>query len=252
MAWCEYCDKNINKSYISRHINSFTHRANLRKSTIKPKIIVSPIDNYNKEVDPIVKEHDLYVSTNYSNYVRVAYNKLFTSDEPASISEEEPQHERALTLMKNISEEITRSYYQWITKQTAMKIQISVEVIYKKEMTDPSSWTHTSPMNIITSVENIESTVYNCIADVSDKMIELELRGSVWIIDYVKNVTLKLSKYKIPMASSYIELPPKLRNSYLVNIKNDDNFCFLWCVVAYLHPATFHKDRVSNYAPYFD
>ena len=44
-----------------------------------------------------------------------------------------------------------------------MKIQIGVEVIYKKEMTDPSTWKHTSSMNIITSVENIESTVYNCI-----------------------------------------------------------------------------------------
>ena len=246
MDWCKYCNKEINKSYISRHINSFAQRANLRKSAIKPKIIVSPIDTYNKEVDLIVKEHDLDVSTNYSNYVRVAYNKLFTSDEPASIFEEEPQHERALTLMKNISEEITRSYYQQIPKQTAMKIQISIEVIYKKEMPKPSPWTHTSPMNIITSVENIESTVYNCIADVSDKMIELELRGSGWIIDYVKNVTLKLSKYKIPMGNSYIELPPKLRNNYLVNIKTHDNFCFLWCVVAYLHPATYHSDYITR------
>ena len=55
MVWCEYCDKEINKSYISRHINSFGHKANLRKSSIKPQIIVSPLQNYNKEVDPLLK-----------------------------------------------------------------------------------------------------------------------------------------------------------------------------------------------------
>ena len=54
------------------------------------------------------------------------------------------------------------------------------------------------------------------------------------------------------MGGSYIELPAKLHNKWLVNIKNDDNFCFLWCVVAYLHLATYHSDRVSNYTPYFD
>ena len=154
MEWCEYCEKEINKSYISRHINSFAHRANLRKRSIIPKITVSPIQNYNKEVDPIVKEHDLDVKTNYSSHARVEYYKSFTRDEPTQ-PEEEPQHERALTLMKNISEQITHSYFQWITKQTALKIQISAIVVYKKEMTDPSHCPHASELNIITSAENI-------------------------------------------------------------------------------------------------
>ena len=125
-------------------------------------------------------------------------------------------------------------------------------VVYKKEMTDLSHWPHSSQMNIITSPEIIESTVYNCIADLNDKMIEVEMVGTGRIIDYVESVKLCLSKYKIPLGNSYIKLPPNLRNNYLVNIKNDDNFCFLYCVVAYLHPATYHSDIVSNYAPYFN
>ena len=119
-------------------------------------------------------------------------------------------------------------------------------------MNDPSHCPHSSPLNIITSAENIDSTVYNCIADISDKMIEVKLVGTGRTIDYVESVKLCLSKYKIPLCSSYIELPLKLRNNYIVNIKNDDNFCFLWCVVDYLHPAIYHSDRVSNYAPYFN
>jgi hypothetical protein len=47
--------------------------------------------------------------------------------------------------------------------------------------------------------------------------------------------------YKPLAGSSYMELPKDISNSKcgLINIKNDDNMCFVWCHVRHLRP----KDR---------
>ena len=34
---------------------------------------------------------------------------------------------------------------------------------------------------------------------------------------------------------------------YILNIQYTDNKCLLWCLIAYLHPAKDHPNRVSNY-----
>ena len=52
------------------------------------------------------------------------------------------------------------------------------------------------------------------------------------VIDHIINI----SKYNTSVGSSYIKLPKKL-----ISIPNfDDNECFKWCVVTYLHPADHH------------
>ena len=46
--------------------------------------------------------------TKFSSHVRAEYYKSFTKDEP---TQSETEHERAQTLMKNISEQLTHSYF---------------------------------------------------------------------------------------------------------------------------------------------
>ena len=36
-------------------------------------------------------------------------------------------------------------------------------------------------------------------------------------------------------------------NKSIINIKNNDQYCFVWSILAYLFPANEHKHRVSNY-----
>ena len=33
----------------------------------------------------------------------------------------------------------------------------------------------------------------------------------------------------------------------IINIKNEDEYCFLWSIIAHLHPAEYHKERPSHY-----
>ena len=51
--------------------------------------------------------------------------------------------------------------------------------------------------------------------------------------------------------SNYIKIP--LRSSAILNIENDDKYCFLWSILAKLHPCNNnHPNRVSNYRQYFN
>ena len=53
--------------------------------------------------------------------------------------------------------------------------------------------------------------------------------------------------------SSYLKSPNKIEHSMsVVNIKNEDNKCFLYSILAKLHPVEKHTERVSNYEPFLD
>ena len=49
---------------------------------------------------------------------------------------------------------------------------------------------------------------------------------------------------------SYVKSP--LRSSAILKTENDDKYCFLWSILAYLHPCkNIHPNRVSNFRLYF-
>ncbi|GFW29962.1 uncharacterized protein TNCV_5000021 [Trichonephila clavipes] len=77
---------------------------------------------------------------------------------------------------------------------------------------------------------------------------EFENRGSGWEFQDVLKNELKIAIYKPLAAASYIPLPPKLiKKKAILNIRNEDQHCFLWCVLAHLHPAQANANRVSTY-----
>ena len=44
-----------------------------------------------------------------------------------------------------------------------------------------------------------------------------------------------------------------MRSNAILNVENIDKYCFLWSILAYLHPCNNnHPIRVSNYKQYFD
>ena len=69
------------------------------------------------------------------------------------------------------------------------------------------------------------------------------LLGSGWIFVGWKRVTVKIVKWSPARASSYIPTPVKLRRKRcLLNIRNRDNNCFLYCIIA-AHPELCPKDH---------
>ena len=67
----------------------------------------------------------------------------------------------------------------------------------------------------------------------------------------MSSIILEIHKVNDIKASSWVELSPKYNNSQsIINIKNNDQFCFLWCILAYLYPVEDNENITSKYAMY--
>ena len=59
---------------------------------------------------------------------------------------------------------------------------------------------------------------------------------------------MNISIFSKLSGNTYIELPRRLRNSIrgLINIKNNDNKCFLWCHIRHLNLLNTHLKRITK------
>ena len=73
-------------------------------------------------------------------------------------------------------------------------------------------------------------------------------KGSGWIIESTAAQYVDISIYSPLIGCTYIELPDKLKNPMkgLINIKNSDNKCFLWCHIRHLNPPKIHPERITT------
>ena len=64
-------------------------------------------------------------------------------------------------------------------------------------------------------------------------------KGSGWIFKSIELQNINISAYKPLVGSSYIDLPIELSNPRkgLINIKNNDQKCFLWYHVRHINPV---------------
>ena len=68
--------------------------------------------------------------------------------------------------------------------------------------------------------------------------------GSGWVIESIGVEYLNVSIFSPLSGSTYIEFPNKLRHSVkgLINIKSNNNKCFLWCHIRHTNPLKIHPE----------
>ena len=71
--------------------------------------------------------------------------------------------------------------------------------------------------------------------------------GSGWQFKQVEKLVLHTTRWDPINAGSYIELPPALKNKKaIINMKNQDEKCFMWSVLRALNPKDKNAERVDN------
>ena len=92
--------------------------------------------------------------------------------------------------------------------------------------------------------------------DIYDEMVEeiieeidltREAEGSGWQFEKVEKLVLHITRWDPLNAGSYMELPPALKNKKaIINMKNQDDKCFLWSVLRALNPKDKNAERVDS------
>ena len=78
-----------------------------------------------------------------------------------------------------------------------------------------------------------------------------ETKESGWIFDKINSMKISFYKTEELNGTSYVKIP--LRSSAILNIQNNDKYCFIWSILASLHPCeNTHPSRVNNFVQYFN
>ena len=77
-----------------------------------------------------------------------------------------------------------------------------------------------------------------------------ETKESGWIFDKINSLRIRFYKTGELSGSSFVKI--QLRPNSILKIENNDKHCFLWLILAYLHPReNSHPSIVRNYIQYF-
>ena len=78
-----------------------------------------------------------------------------------------------------------------------------------------------------------------------------EMKESGWRFDKIESMTVYFSKTSEMDGRSYFKI--LLRSNAILNIENIDKHCFIWSILASLHPCdNNHSNRVSTYKQYLN
>ena len=71
--------------------------------------------------------------------------------------------------------------------------------------------------------------------------------GPGWVNESIDAESVNISIYSPLSGNSYVELPRRLKNTVkgLINIKNNNNKCFLRCHIRHLNPLKRHPERIT-------
>lgn len=141
-------------------------------------------------------------------------------------------------------------------KKSLLKVNVIFMGNFIKPQTSETSYKHFSTRNkVIDNNTNLKIWYQQNVADkILIKLEEFQERDSGWALFQILNLKVNINHYS-PINcgnSTYVDLPQFIKNTKgVINIKNNDEYCFLWSIVSALHPTNnTHPDRVTSY-PHF-
>ena len=135
----------------------------------------------------------------------------------------------------------TAIQFQLCVVANAIKQQINDYILEEKNFN--SKYFH------LTKGSNFEDIYEEMCNIISNKATMFISEGSGWAFHNIKYMIININKYDpLNGAASYMELPKSISvKKACVNITNDDNFCFKWCLIAHFFKVTNNPNRPSSY-----
>ena len=136
-----------------------------------------------------------------------------------------------------------------LNETKGFKYQITVKVLLKKYKLNGEIEFAPVYFNSVTkTVINHRFRLENSFQEIL-YMIDVWINnGSGWIIELIESQYINISTYRPLSGSFYMDLPVELRNPRkgLINIKNKDQKCFLWCHVRHINSCKGHPGRITK------
>jgi hypothetical protein len=231
---CVICDIEICSSAMAKHLTSNKH---FRNETEKKKQKEEEKLRERKRLDRnLIERHN---RTQQQNTEETIHREYKTHHDNASVS-------CTLTL---IGENKGLDYHTYfddiytdsedeakqflINHPSGMKFSISLTAEFTRGTEDFVVPTFiTTPLPIY-SINQFRSVFENHIIFLQEKIANFQERGSDFIFNRV--LFSKLTFYEIESLKAGTYIPSPFKSKWIINIKNEDDYCFVWSILAKLH-----------------
>ena len=99
----------------------------------------------------------------------------------------------------------------------------------------------------ILNENDFESTLTDVEKNITENFEKLSRNSRDQFLCF-KKLEINIFKYQAlkKHMGSYIELPKSLQRQGLINIKNTDNYCFIWSYIRYINPFNKNPNRITK------
>ena len=234
---CHICHKAFNrKDNLSRHMKNHSQ----------------PLFNCNNQSDAY-QQHHMQEGRGTEAAKECSEEALGGSFKVVTIPLAQTYQYDPLMLLKHKYEDIKKKI-NTATNQSSIKWYLSLQVQFSKpkgEITEQVSPHFRGNCQISLKSSDIEESLQDSIRKIHSSFIEYQRQGSNWTLDKVLKIKIHLVKYKPLKGSSYIPTPIKLRSKHaIVNVQNRDRKCFMWSMLAALHPTERNTERIGKCVEY--
>ena len=140
-------------------------------------------------------------------------------------------------------------YNDLLNETKGFKYQITVKVLLKKYKLNGEIEFAPVYFNSFTkAVINHRFRLENSFQEILYMLDVWIDKGSGWSVEAIESQYINISTYRPLSGCSYMDLPVELRSPRkgLINIKNKDQKCFLWCHVRHINPSKEHPERIKK------
>ena len=128
-----------------------------------------------------------------------------------------------------------------------LRVKMEMHSSHHKQPIEFSPYFHTEPYTS-PQAGDLRKQIQVDYERLEDRVDQLTQMGSGWTLRQVHELQLQMAEYQPLHGSSYLELHPYFENEKsIINVKNEDDKCFMWAILAALHPVSAHPERGGPY-----
>ena len=250
-VYCEYCRVNMHKNSLWKHNKSDKHINNLRYVRI---------DNYNDiiEIPPwLFREKRVREFVNpfrLKKPLSDQYNVILIHHNPIDLNSELKVVGKANQYINkyhinNITNQLSIKYGELIRQfQFKIRFYANVKYLLNHEDEPPEEVNHYVGVDIIHILTRLQLNDIDIMTDLDNEIENRDMEGSGWNVQGINHLKIYFHKTNPINGRTYIEFP--IRTNAILNIQNNDSYCFLWSILASIHPVNKDPQRVSKYITY--
>ena len=279
---CEICKVDVHRASFVKHLRSKKHLENMKQNEmiIPEWLFREPVENkvnkiYNPKSLKQLARNNIRLDDKQLNkeLARKMINPYYFTDRnlkvgfkinldshhinhlnsKLTITPNHPEFGIEFRYINKIMKELSLIYARLIN-QYKFRYQTVFSARFDKQNEDNQVLDETElfiNLNINHNLTQTDLDNINVVSSLEYQIQQQEMKDSGWRFVKVNSMTIYFYKTNEMNGSNYIKIP--LRSNAILNVENIDKYCFLWSILAYLHPCNNnHPNRVSNYRQYFN